>query len=255
MKVVVGAALAVAMLGLPAAANATSYLGPHRTHWGTLGDEYEAYGAGSSVTLRVLGKGNPLLTGDNPGAQRVEVSDPDQPITAEIETPGTGWCIADSTHRAHCDSDWYEQANYNTSSCYYPPGCTGPGPTGLILWFAVDFSTAHGSLHDVAGDTPLPVTVDNTNTTAGTRDVELWSAESLTYRFLPGYNAANTDRVVIHPGVGASTIDLGPGDDMADTRNGVADSVTCGDGDDTVRADSADSVAADCETVRTGGSG
>lgn len=43
------------------------------------------------------------------------------------------------------------------------------------------------------------------------------------------------------------------GDDLIDVRGDRSDIVTCGTGDDTVRADGADLVASDCETVDRGG--
>ena len=43
------------------------------------------------------------------------------------------------------------------------------------------------------------------------------------------------------------------GDDFIDVRGDRSDIVTCGTGDDTVRADGADLVASDCETVDRGG--
>ena len=43
------------------------------------------------------------------------------------------------------------------------------------------------------------------------------------------------------------------GDDFIDVRGDRSDIVTCGAGDDTVRADGADLVASDCETVDRGG--
>jgi Ca2+-binding RTX toxin-like protein len=39
------------------------------------------------------------------------------------------------------------------------------------------------------------------------------------------------------------------GDDFLDSADGQVDSVSCGDGDDTVHADALDNVDADCETV------
>src|SRR5207237_739446 len=85
---------------------------------------------------------------------------------------------------------------------------------------------------------------------------------------LPEYDANNPD--------GAITFDAGPGKDRVDAdtaggdcgpkwckypygndtielRDGEIDSVTCGAGDDTVRADSNDVVAPDCEHVERGG--
>ena len=45
------------------------------------------------------------------------------------------------------------------------------------------------------------------------------------------------------------------GNDTVDARDGEADSVTCGAGDDKVLADAADTVAPDCEQVERGGQG
>ena len=45
---------------------------------------------------------------------------------------------------------------------------------------------------------------------------------------------------------------VGSGNDTIDARDGERDSVTCGPGADTVKADSADAVAPDCETVERG---
>ncbi len=51
---------------------------------------------------------------------------------------------------------------------------------------------------------------------------------------------------------GVDTHAGGAGDDLIDVRGDRSDVVTCGDGNDTVRADIADSVAADCEIVDRG---
>src|SRR4051794_12537034 len=50
---------------------------------------------------------------------------------------------------------------------------------------------------------------------------------------------------------GATSLDLrtGDGDDRVAARNGAADKISCGSGNDSVSADQQDSVASDCETV------
>ena len=53
----------------------------------------------------------------------------------------------------------------------------------------------------------------------------------------------------IQAGTGADTVDAGEGDDTVNVPDGSADKVTCGGGTDTVRADTVDEVAADCENV------
>jgi hypothetical protein len=51
-------------------------------------------------------------------------------------------------------------------------------------------------------------------------------------------------------GLAADTIDGGPGGAFIQAAvDGVADTVVCGTGTDTVRADPLDTVAADCEQV------
>ena len=51
---------------------------------------------------------------------------------------------------------------------------------------------------------------------------------------------------------GIDTLSAGAGDDFVDVRGDRGDIVNCGTGDDTVRADGADLVASDCETVDRG---
>jgi hypothetical protein len=50
------------------------------------------------------------------------------------------------------------------------------------------------------------------------------------------------------PAKGA-TVNLGDGDDVVDLRDGITDSLVCGPGNDSGNAETADSVAADCEAV------
>ena len=57
---------------------------------------------------------------------------------------------------------------------------------------------------------------------------------------------------VMTGGSGRSTYSGSPEHDEIHARNGVAESVTCGDGADAVDADDSDTVAADCESVTHG---
>jgi RTX calcium-binding nonapeptide repeat (4 copies) len=50
-------------------------------------------------------------------------------------------------------------------------------------------------------------------------------------------------------GSGADTVDAGPGDDRISTLDLFVDRVSCGDGADSLEADSGDTVSANCETV------
>lgn len=252
-RVVVGATLAVAGLVIPASAQAESLLMMQRDQLDEIGVAYWGDSAVEDVTVRVTGRGAPALTGDMPGAQRIAVTDPENTYSDYLAptpgVPGQRDCHVDTAHSGHCDADWSQQVGWRTSECSYPPGCTGPGATGLLLWLNMELRGTSVRLRDVAGDTPVAWSVGTgLARPGGSHDVELWSAASLRYTG----SESSTDRVVLHPGVGASNVSLGPGDDTADTRNGAADTVTCGDGNDTVQADASDSVAADCETVTTG---
>ena len=53
----------------------------------------------------------------------------------------------------------------------------------------------------------------------------------------------------IQGGAGADNFDGGDGDDDIKTRDGIADTIACGGGNDKVDADTLDKVAADCEGV------
>jgi hypothetical protein len=53
----------------------------------------------------------------------------------------------------------------------------------------------------------------------------------------------------IQAGPGTDTVDAGEGDDTVNVPDGSVDKVTCGNGVDTVRADTVDEVAPDCENV------
>ena len=50
-------------------------------------------------------------------------------------------------------------------------------------------------------------------------------------------------------GLGDDNLDAGPGDDRLLSRDGLADIVACGPGNDEVDADTLDQIAADCEIV------
>jgi Ca2+-binding RTX toxin-like protein len=61
------------------------------------------------------------------------------------------------------------------------------------------------------------------------------------------YGGPGDDRV--YGGPGGDRLDAGPGFDAVYSRDGIADVVRCGSGKDTVRADSRDWIARDCELV------
>jgi len=56
---------------------------------------------------------------------------------------------------------------------------------------------------------------------------------------------------ILQGGEGTDSADGGEGDDTINVPDGLPEKVTCGGGRDTVRADTVDEVAADCEVVET----
>ncbi|CAA9533661.1 MAG: Alkaline phosphatase [uncultured Solirubrobacteraceae bacterium] len=60
---------------------------------------------------------------------------------------------------------------------------------------------------------------------------------------------AGGGRDTLMGGLGIDALDAGAGDDAIRVRDGLADTVRCGDGSDTVDADTLDEVAGDCERV------
>jgi len=54
---------------------------------------------------------------------------------------------------------------------------------------------------------------------------------------------------IVIGGAGADDVDAGPGNDTLRTRDGEEDTVRCGDGVDSIDADTVDKLAADCEGV------
>jgi Ca2+-binding RTX toxin-like protein len=64
--------------------------------------------------------------------------------------------------------------------------------------------------------------------------------------------AGGSGNDILRGNKGVDTHAGGPGDDLIDARGDRGDVVSCGDGNDTVMADAADSIALDCETVDRG---
>ena len=64
--------------------------------------------------------------------------------------------------------------------------------------------------------------------------------------------AGGSGNDILRGNKGVDTHAGGAGDDLIDARGDRGDIVTCGDGNDTVLGDAADSIAADCEVVDRG---
>jgi hypothetical protein len=60
------------------------------------------------------------------------------------------------------------------------------------------------------------------------------------------------DSVTLLPGSIDTKLSAGGGNDVLDTRNGVRDTVSCGEGVDVLRADRGDEADLSCETVTYG---
>lgn len=213
-------------------------------------------GPKQDVTIDPSIPGNPALTDDQPGAQRVDITDTADSFDFQPapEAPG---CWTPSTHRTQCLADPQKQAEWHTSTCNFPPGCTGPGPTGLLAQLTADLAGSDVHLRDDPDGVPIDINVRPTNAN-GTRTVSLSSARQVDYVDSVG----GTDRVFLRlkPYVpnpllhesSHSQVSTGPGDDLVKSRDGTPQSISCGDGNDTVVAGTEDTVGADCETVSTG---
>jgi hypothetical protein len=193
--------------------------------------------ANHDVVVNVSGRGNPALTGDRPGVQSITVTD-----RGDTVVDGAG-CTGLSSHSGTCTADYATEAKYPTATCDPTVWC--PPPSGLIESLGVQLGTGdHSTFTDTAGGAPLPISVV---TDSGRTAATFSAASSETYRGNDG-----PDTVTLRRGSGAGDISSAGGDDTIDSRNGVADTIACGDGNDTVHADAADSVAADCETIARG---
>lgn len=252
-SIVVAIAAGTALL-VPATARAGD-LAVASGHDGVDFVRYFSLGSANDVTFDAKYPGNPVLTADEPGVQRIDVSDARDTVSAfwgAGGTPAPG-CSNASDHSGFCLADPQEEAAWRTSTCYYPPGCTGPGPSGLLTAMYVTLWGTDVKLRDtrdaVAIDENISLPGD------GSHETTLWSALGVNYRATG--NAS--DRVILRlrplPLRGPSntrSVDTGPGNDFVFARDGTPESIGCGDGNDSVIAGAEDTVAADCENVFAG---
>lgn len=135
----------------------------------------------------------------------------------------------------------------------------GPGADTITGGASVNSLFGEGGPdHIVSGGSSIHFSVldggPGSDTLAGREDAHLlggdghdglWTTDGRAYTAQGG---AGRDFII--GGNGKDTIDAGPGDDFIQVApDGVADNVVCGTGNDTVRADPLDTVAADCENV------
>ncbi len=127
------------------------------------------------------------------------------------------------------------------------------GGAGLDI---VSYPNRSGALNvtlDGVADDGEPGEGDNVGTDVEDVDAGTLAASTVT---IVGSDAGNSLTVeggkgTITGGAGSDILSGGPQDDTIFASDGYADRVSCGDGDDTVRADQQDTVASDCEHVQT----
>lgn len=118
------------------------------------------------------------------------------------------------------------------------------------------------SYFDKAANEPVTVTLDNqaNDGTAGEGDNVRLDIEdigggdgndTLSALNSPGGNliSGGAGNDTIDPGIGEDAVQGNDGDDTLNTRDGFADRVSCGNGNDTANVDQLDLVSADCERV------
>jgi hypothetical protein len=250
------AAIAVAATFAAAPAARASFAFVDEGHDGHLLIVLWETGPAQDVTIDPSVPGNPALTADAPGAQRVDITDTADSFdfSPYPEPPN---CWTPSTHHTQCLADPQKQAAWRTSTCYYPPGCTGPGPSGLLAELTADLPGNDVRLRDDPDGVPIDLNVNPTNAN-GTRTVTLSSARFVNYDDSYG----GRDRVFLHlkqhtprPELhefAQSQISTGPGDDLVRSRDDAQEWIGCGEGNDVVVAGPEDTVSADCENVSTG---
>jgi hypothetical protein len=258
IRLTVVAIAAGAMLLVPATARAGD-LGVDYGHDGADFVRYWATGPAQDVTIDAKYPGNPALTGDEPGAQRIDYSDAAERVRATevagttVPFPEPAGCSNVTEHTAFCLADPQKEAEWRTSTCYFPPGCTGPGPSGLLIEAISSLYGSSVKVRDTQGAEPIDERLNLYG--GGTHQTTLWSARGLEYN---SWGDA-TDRVFLHlqplplrvtwrP----RSVDTGPGDDFVFARDGTPEYINCGDGTDTVIAGPEDTVNADCENVFVG---
>ena len=122
----------------------------------------------------------------------------------------------------------------------------GPGTDMLELGTASAFSVSLDGVADdgVAAETKFNVFPDVENVTGG--DL----ADTLLGSAVANRLAGGKGNDIMDGGGGADTLLGGEGDDTIDARDGVADAIDCGVGNDIATIDPADLPATGCETVR-----
>ena len=199
--------------------------------------------------------GSPALTEDEPGAQRIDIYESADSFDRNPVPPaGTAGCWTPSAQHAQCLADPQQQATWRNSSCSFPPGCTGPGASGLLqgVWANLQGGTVR--YRDSADGEPV-----NHHIVVGAavadRTVTLTSARTVDYRDMSGTGRDHvTLRLETHDlrdylFEGDSQLSLGGGDDDADTVDAAHQGIACGGGTDTIVVGPEDSYAADCENV------
>jgi hypothetical protein len=123
------------------------------------------------------------------------------------------------------------------------------GLLGLALLLTLAGPAHAATLGRGATSAVVSYTADPGEANAVTVSAALLVTSSAAMTVAGGSNCATSDpHQGACPGATSAALGLGDGDDSADVRNGVADSVDCGPGNDRVTADAADAVTG-CEEV------
>jgi hypothetical protein len=190
----------------------------------------------------MIGQGVPALTGDSPGAQEIDITDTADTFKGYQATPPVpdAGCVIVSAHEARCYASRSEQLGWRASHCNFPPGCTGPGPSGLLDMFVASLSGQRTNYQDTPGSTPIQQSVS----TFGSGQVSLWNGGQNTLYLGGPYQSG-----VLRPGSGPTSASTGSGNVYLDARNGQADRISCGSGQSLILADQQSYVDPSCTNV------
>ncbi|HEV3230097.1 MAG TPA: hypothetical protein VGY97_11520, partial [Solirubrobacteraceae bacterium] len=203
---VAGAALATVGVALaaPAGARADAYVLMQYGLDGKFRVTYSGEGPSQDVTVNMIGQGVPALTGDSPGAQEIDITDTADTFKGYQATPPVpdAGCVIVSAHEARCYASRSEQLGWRASHCNFPPGCTGPGPSGLLDMFVASLSGQRTNYQDTPGSTPIQQSVS----TFGSGQVSLWNGGQNTLYLGGPYQSG-----VLRPGSGPTSASTGSG--------------------------------------------
>lgn len=182
------------------------------------------YQASGGESNDVLADATGTAVGDQ--ADTVTITDSSAVVT---ENPQSASCVPMGLHQGRC-LGILSGAPFDALEINFDPYEQNPGPARF----------------DVSPGGDLPLALDVIGTPGGD-DLTVHDTKSATL-----YGESGDDHLTVGDAVGSAEVDGGDGDDTISARNGRADQIFCGNGNDTVIADASDIVAADCENVTRG---